>query len=103
MKKIVKYIMTDILRSRIMIIYTIVLLATSFTLFSLEDNYILFSDLTISDGSNFLFINKKLFGDESEFSDLETALEKEISAFEIQKKLLEIDYFKLLKDEKINY
>ena len=38
MKKIVKYIMTDILRSRIMIIYTIVLLATSFTLFSLEDN-----------------------------------------------------------------
>ena len=38
MKKIVKYIMTDILRSRIMIIYTIVLLVTSFTLFSLEDN-----------------------------------------------------------------
>ena len=38
MKKIVKYIMTDILRSKIMIIYTIVLLATSFTLFSLEDN-----------------------------------------------------------------
>ena len=38
MKKIVKYIMTDILRSIIMIIYTIVLLATSFTLFSLEDN-----------------------------------------------------------------
>jgi len=30
--------MTDILRSKIMIIYTIVLLATSFTLFSLEDN-----------------------------------------------------------------
>ena len=38
MKKIVKYIMTDILRRKIMIIYTIVLLATSFTLFSLEDN-----------------------------------------------------------------
>ena len=38
MKKIVKYIMTDILRSRIMIIYNIVLFATSFTLFSLEDN-----------------------------------------------------------------
>jgi len=30
--------MTDILRRKIMIIYTIVLLATSFTLFSLEDN-----------------------------------------------------------------
>ena len=38
MKKIVKYIMTDILRSRIIIIYTIVLLATSLSLFSLEDN-----------------------------------------------------------------
>ena len=38
MKKIVKYIMTDILRSRIMIIYTLVLLATSLSLFSLEDN-----------------------------------------------------------------
>ena len=38
MKKIVKYIMTDILRSRIMIIYTIVLLATSLSIFSLEDN-----------------------------------------------------------------
>lgn len=72
---------------------------TGTDLFSLEDNYILFSDLTISDGSNFLFINKKLFGDESEFSDLETALEQEISAFEIQKKLLEIDYFKVIKDE----
>ena len=38
MKKIIKYIMTDILRSRIMIIYTLVLLATSLSLFSLEDN-----------------------------------------------------------------
>ena len=38
MKKIIKYIMTDIVRSRIMIIYTLVLLATSLSLFSLEDN-----------------------------------------------------------------
>lgn len=38
MKKIIKYIMTDILRSRIMIIYTLFLLATSMSLFGLEDN-----------------------------------------------------------------
>jgi len=38
MKKIVKYIMTDILRSKILIIYCIVLLATSLSLFGLEDN-----------------------------------------------------------------
>lgn len=38
MKKIVKYIMTDILRSKILIIYCIVLFATSLSLFGLEDN-----------------------------------------------------------------
>jgi len=38
MKKIIKYIMTDILRSRIMFIYTLFLLATSLSLFGLEDN-----------------------------------------------------------------
>jgi len=38
MKKIVKYIMTDILRSKILIIYCMVLLATSLSLFGLEDN-----------------------------------------------------------------
>lgn len=38
MKKIVKYIMTDILRNRILIIYGFVLLITSMCLFGLEDN-----------------------------------------------------------------
>ena len=38
MKKIIKYIITDIIRSRIIIIYTLVLLVTSLSLFSLEDN-----------------------------------------------------------------
>ena len=38
MKKIIKYIMTDILRSRIVVIYTIVLFATTISLFGLEDN-----------------------------------------------------------------
>jgi Cu-processing system permease protein len=38
MKKMVKYIIADILRSRIMIAYTIVLLVISFSVFSIEDN-----------------------------------------------------------------
>lgn len=38
MKKIIKYVITDILRNRIVLIYTIFLLAASFTVFSLEDN-----------------------------------------------------------------
>lgn len=38
MKKLVKYIITDILRSRTMIAYTVVLLVISFSVFSIEDN-----------------------------------------------------------------
>lgn len=38
MKKIIKYILTDILQSRILVIYTLVLLVTSLSLFGLEDN-----------------------------------------------------------------
>ena len=38
MKKIIKYIMTDILQSRILVVYTLILLVTAFSLFGLEDN-----------------------------------------------------------------
>jgi Cu-processing system permease protein len=38
MKKIIKYVMTDILRNRIILFYTLFLLAASFSTFSLEDN-----------------------------------------------------------------
>ncbi len=38
MKKIVKYVMTDILQNRIVLFYTLFLLVTSFSVFSLEDN-----------------------------------------------------------------
>jgi Cu-processing system permease protein len=38
MKKIIKYVMADILRNRIMLVYTIALLVASFSVFSLEDN-----------------------------------------------------------------
>ena len=38
MKKIIKYVMTDILRNRIVLVYTLFLFAASFSVFSLEDN-----------------------------------------------------------------
>lgn len=38
MKKIVKYVITDILRNKIVLVYTIFLLASSLSVFSLEDN-----------------------------------------------------------------
>ncbi len=38
MKKIIKYVMTDILRNRIVLLYTLFLFITSFSMFSLEDN-----------------------------------------------------------------
>ena len=38
MKKIIKYVITDILRNRIVLAYTACLLAISFSVFSLEDN-----------------------------------------------------------------
>ena len=38
MNKIIKYVITDILRNRIVLFYTVFLLASSFTVFSLEDS-----------------------------------------------------------------
>lgn len=38
MKKIIKYVITDILRNKVVIFYTLLLLAISFTVFNLEDN-----------------------------------------------------------------
>lgn len=38
MNKIIKYVITDILRNKIVLIYTLFLLAASFSVFSLEDN-----------------------------------------------------------------
>ena len=63
------------------------------------DNFILFSDLTISDGSTYLYLNEDLLGDEIHYAILESALEVEITALEIQKKLLIIDYLKMKEDE----
>ena len=38
MKKIIKYVITDILRNRIVLVYTFFLLAASFSVFALEDD-----------------------------------------------------------------
>lgn len=38
MTKIIKYVITDILRNKIVLVYTLFLLAASFSVFSLEDN-----------------------------------------------------------------
>jgi len=38
MKKIIKYVMTDILRNRVVMLYTLALFLTSFSMFALEDN-----------------------------------------------------------------
>src|SRR6476660_7265082 len=38
MKKIIKYVMTDILRNRIILLYTVFLSVASFSMFSLDDN-----------------------------------------------------------------
>ncbi len=67
-------------------------------LFSDTPNFILFSDLTITDGENYLYLNERHTGNEIDIPYLEAALEQEITAFEIQKKLLNIDFFKMKKD-----
>jgi len=68
-------------------------------LLSNENNYILFSDLTITDGGAYLYLNKELLGHVVHYAILESALEYEITALEIQKKLLIIDYFKMKEEE----
>ena len=67
-------------------------------LLSDTSNYVLFSDLTITDGFNYLFLNGYFIGDSSKQDILEIELTAKISQLELQKKLLIIDYFKKLKE-----
>jgi len=68
-------------------------------LLSDEDNFVLFSDLTITNGGGYLYLNEELLGHDVHYAILENALEAEITALELQKKLLIIDYFKMKEDE----
>ncbi len=71
---------------------------TGVDLLSNQDNYVLFSDLTITDGYNYLFLNQELVGNGNDLAILEVALEEKINELELQKKALIIDYFKKLKE-----
>ena len=63
-------------------------------LLGVTENYILYSDLAITDGTNFLYLNQQYDGDITQLPILEAALEERITASELQKKLLISDYFK---------
>ena len=61
--------------------------------------YVIFSDLTITDGHSFLTIREKEFGDPIDKDIFEAALLEEIKALDIQKMLLNSDYFKYLEED----
>lgn len=62
-------------------------------LFSTATNYVLFRDLTITDGTTYLDLEENYVGDIVNHVIFETALEKEIEAVEVQKLILYTDYF----------
>ena len=68
-------------------------------LFGTDENYVIFGDLTITDGHSFLTIREKEYGDPINRSNFENALLKEIEALDIQKMVLNSDYFKQLDEE----
>ena len=59
-----------------------------------EENYIIFADLTITDGTNFLYLDETFYGNDSLIPTLEQALADQITMLEIQKDLLNSDYFR---------
>lgn len=62
------------------------------------DNYVLFSDLTLTDGKNYLVFNEEYDDKDTEIAILDSMFEQKITELEIQKKLLIIDYFKMLEE-----
>ncbi len=62
-------------------------------LMSTDTNYVIFADMTITDGVNFLSLEGNFIGNENQIINLETELEKRITMLEIQKELLNSDYF----------
>lgn len=63
-------------------------------LFSTTDNYVIFSDLTITNGSTYLDMKEQYTGLPVNSHIFEIALEAKIEAIEIQKKILQSNYFK---------
>ena len=58
-----------------------------------DTNYVIFADLTISDGTNVLYLNEEYVGDPTKYTTLETELAKRITMLEIQKDVLNSDFF----------
>lgn len=58
-----------------------------------DENYVIFSDLTITDGTNILYLDQEYRGDPSKIDILEIALTDKITMLEVQKDLLNSDYF----------
>ncbi len=61
---------------------------------STDENYVIFADLTITDGTNFLYLDETYYGNSQLIPTLEEALADEITMLEIQKDLLNADYFR---------
>lgn len=68
-------------------------------LLSTNENYVMFSDLTITDGVSFLTLSQKEYGEPFDKSKFEDALKNEIEAFDIQKLLLNTDYFRQISED----
>ncbi|QMS85733.1 LTA synthase family protein [Candidatus Xianfuyuplasma coldseepsis] len=62
-------------------------------LLSTDENYVIFADLVITDGTNTLYLDESVEGDDDQLSTLEQALMDRITMLEIQKDLLNSDYF----------
>ncbi len=65
-------------------------------LLSVSDNYVLFNDLSVTDGENVLYLDGTYIGDPDQKAHLESVLAQKIKLFEIQQGLLNIDYFKTI-------
>lgn len=63
-------------------------------LFGTTENFVLFSDLSLTDGRSFLSMDETVFGEPIDMIAFEVILERKIAALEIQKKILNSDYFK---------
>lgn len=62
------------------------------------ENYVIFADMTITDGVNFLYLDETYIGDPSKFSILEQELADRITMLEIQKDLLNSNFFAQLEE-----
>ncbi len=68
---------------------------TGVDLFSDQDNYVLFNDMTITDGENYLKLYGEYTGIPSNKAVLEQYLPYEIYKYEISRKINHIDYFEI--------